>query len=73
MKHGFKVALIYIVIIGILVIAAAYLYNMTPQKELRYSDIVELSCVNGNTLVGTSTFGTRRFRSSAWTRTIPSK
>ena len=42
MKHGFKVALIYIVIIGILVIAAAYLYNMTPQKELRYSDVVEL-------------------------------
>ena len=42
MKHGFKVALVYIVIIGILVIAAAYLYNMTPQKELRYSDVVEL-------------------------------
>ena len=41
-KNGFKVALVYIVIIGIILIAAASLYNMTPQKELKYSDVVAL-------------------------------
>ena len=41
-KNGFKVALVYIVIFGIVLLAVASLYNMTPRKELTYSDVVGL-------------------------------
>ena len=42
MKHGFKVALVYIAIIAVILLATASLWKMTPQEKLIYSDVVEL-------------------------------
>lgn len=42
MKNGFKIAIFYIVLIGIILIATASLWDSIPQETLVYSDIVDL-------------------------------
>ena len=42
MKNGFKIAIFYIVLIGVILIATASLWDSIPQEELVYSDIIEL-------------------------------
>ncbi|MBE6541805.1 MAG: ATP-dependent zinc metalloprotease FtsH, partial [Ruminococcaceae bacterium] len=42
MKNGFKVAIFYIVLIGIILISTASLWSSIPQEKLVYSDVVEL-------------------------------
>ncbi len=42
MKNGFKIAIFYIVLIGIILIATASLWGTIPEETLLYSDIVEL-------------------------------
>ena len=42
MKHGFKIAIFYIVLIAIILVATASLWNSIPQEKLVYSDVVEL-------------------------------
>jgi len=42
MKNGLKVAVFYIVLIGIILVATASLWNTLPEDELVYSDIIDL-------------------------------
>ncbi len=42
MKNGFKIAIFYIVLIGIILIATASLWGTIPEETLLYSDVVEL-------------------------------
>jgi len=42
MKNGFKIAIFYIVLIGVILIATASLWDSIPQDELVYSDIIDL-------------------------------
>ena len=41
MKNGFKIAIFYIVLIGIILIATASLWNSIPQDKLNYSNVVD--------------------------------
>ena len=42
MKNGFKVALFYIVLIGIILFAAASLWSTAPNEKVTYGEVVEL-------------------------------
>ncbi len=42
MKNSFKIAIFYIVLIGILIVATASLWNSVPTDSLLYSDVVDL-------------------------------
>ena len=42
MKNGFKVAIFYIVLIGIILVATASLWDSIPQDVLVFSDVVDL-------------------------------
>ena len=42
MKNSFKIAIFYIVLIGILIVATASLWNSVPTDSLLYSQVVEL-------------------------------
>ena len=42
MKNGFKIAIFYIVLIGVILIATATLWDSIPQENLVYSDIIDL-------------------------------
>ena len=42
MKNGFKIAIFYIVLIGIILIATASLWGTIPEDSLIYSEVVEL-------------------------------
>lgn len=42
MKNGFKIAIFYIVLIGIILIATASLWGTIPEETLLYSDVVDL-------------------------------
>ena len=42
MKNGFKVALFYIVLIAIILVATASLWNSAPSEKLIYSDVISL-------------------------------
>ncbi len=41
MKNGLKIAIFYIVLIGIILIATASLWNSIPQESIVYSDVVD--------------------------------
>ncbi len=41
MKNGLKIAIFYIVLIGIIMIATASLWNSIPQESIVYSDVVD--------------------------------
>ncbi len=42
MKNSFKIAIFYIVLIGILIVATASLWNSVPTESLLYSQVVDL-------------------------------
>ncbi len=42
MKNSFKIAIFYIVLIGVLIVATASLWNSVPTESLLYSDVVDL-------------------------------
>lgn len=42
MKNGLKIAIFYIVLIGIILIATASLWGTIPEEKLLYSDVVDL-------------------------------
>lgn len=42
MKNSFKIAIFYIVLIGIIIVATASLWKSIPQDKLLYSEVVEL-------------------------------
>ena len=42
MKNSFKIAIFYIVLIGILIVATASLWNSVPTDSLLYSQVVDL-------------------------------
>jgi len=42
MKNSFKIALFYIALIGIIIVATASLWQSIPQEKLVFSDVVEL-------------------------------
>ncbi|MBR4205186.1 MAG: ATP-dependent zinc metalloprotease FtsH [Clostridia bacterium] len=42
MKHGFKIALFYIILIAVILVATASLWKSVPQEKLVYSRVIEL-------------------------------